>query len=170
MNESKLFRTSEQGSVLIITIIVLLLLTVLGLGAVALNSTQTRIATNSADAQVSFQTAEGTLRLAESNLVFGIYQHSSFLANTRGLYIQDPTNAPKWNNNTFWSDSNAVLSGFQGQSKIPASFFIEQLPSVVTQGTGFKTSQSVAIYRITAQAVGPSGGSVVRLQSTVKIQ
>ena len=163
-------RSPEKGSVLIVTLVVLVLLTILGLGAVALNSTQTRIATNSADSQIAFQTAEGALRFAESNLVAGTYGRGDFLASTNGLYLLQPDVAPKWSDSAFWSDSTKVKSGYQGSAKTAASFYIEQLPSVVAPGTGFKTAQSIAIYRITAQAVGPSGGSTVRLQSTVKIQ
>ncbi len=163
------FTNREQGSTLIVTIILVLLLTILGLGGIAVNSTQTRIATNAADSQIAFQTAEGALRLVQSGLLSGTYPKQNFLANSGGLYLLQPSNAPLWKT-IDWSSSSDVISGFQGSSSSPSKFFIEQLPSVVPPGTGFKTPQSISIYRVTARAVGASGGSPVILQDTIRIQ
>ena len=157
----------QNGSVLIVTLLIMLMLTIMAVSEVSFNSTQTRIAPNSADAQVAFQTAEGALNEATNNLLAGTYPASSFLANANGLYLFNATNAPLWTTVNWTSAGNVILS-FQGSSSAPAAFFIEQLPSVIKGGQNVNLPTQV--YRITARAVGASGSSPVILQSTVQIQ
>lgn len=160
-------QVSQIGSVLILTLIVMLMLTVMAVAEVSLNSTQTRIATNTTDAQVAFQTAEGALNDAKNNLLAGHYAATSFLANANGFYLFNANNAPLWTT-VNWTNANAVVMSFQGGSRTQAAFFIELLPSVVQAGqnAGLPTQ----VYRITARAVGASGNSPVILQSTIQIQ
>ncbi|MFC5474695.1 pilus assembly PilX family protein [Paraherbaspirillum soli] len=158
---------SQRGSVLITTTILVLMLTMMALAALSLNSTQTRIATNAADAQVAFQAAEGALNQAINNVLAGNYAAGGFLANTKGLYLFSASSAPLWSS-VDWTSSSAVIQSFQGGSSAPAAFIIEQLPSVIRPGQNMKTPAQ--IYRITARAVGASGNSPVVLQSTVQIQ
>jgi len=160
--------STQRGVALLTTMMLLVMLTILALAAYSLNTTQTRVATNSADSMVAYQTAEGTLAQAESDLFAGTYADSSFAANSNGLYVFDPAAAPVWKDPAIWSSTNGVLQGFQGGSSAPAAYLIERLPSVSRPGSDMKTQTRV--YRITARAVGKSGGSPVILQSTVLVQ
>ncbi len=160
-------RRQQRGSVLIITVILVLLLTILGLGTVSLNTTQTRIATNSADAQISFQTAEGVLNQAQTKLIAGDYAYANFLAGDNGLYLFDPAVAPVWTT-IDWSIAGVAIPSFQGKSAVPGAYIIELLPSFVRPGQSLK--RVTRVFRITARAVGPSGGAPVLLQSTVQLQ
>ena len=162
-----LFDKKQQGSVLIITLLLMLMLTLLAITQVSLNSTQTRIASNTADTQIAFQTTEGALNEATNNLFAGNYAASDFLTNTKGLYLFNANQAPLWIT-IDWGNSNAVIPSFQGSSKTQADFIIELLPSIVKSGQNIAFPTQV--YRITARAVGPSGGSAVILQTTVQIQ
>ncbi|MEB0135125.1 pilus assembly protein [Actimicrobium sp. CCC2.4] len=164
---SSLPRYQQRGSVLIITVILVLLLTILGLGTVSLNTTQTRIATNSADAQISFQTAEGVLNQAQTNLVAGDYAYANFMAGDNGLYVFDPAAAPIWTT-IDWSSASAAVQSFQGKSNAPGAYIIELLPSFIRPGQSLK--KVTRVFRVTARAVGPSGGAPVLLQSTVQLQ
>ncbi len=157
----------ETGSVLIITILVLIVLTIVAVAQVSFNSTQTRIATNTTDAQIAFQTAQGALNDATNNLFANTYSTSGFLANANGLYLFNPNAAPLWTT-VDWTNAGAVITSFQGSSNAQAAFIIEQLPSVIAGGQNLDLPTQV--YRITVRAVGASGGSPVILQSTVKIQ
>ena len=58
MNYS-LNRRAQKGYILLMTLILLVMLTVLALAAVSLNSTQTRIAANATDTEISFEKTEG---------------------------------------------------------------------------------------------------------------
>ncbi len=157
---------AQRGSILIITIMLLLMVTVLAVGALSLNSSQTRMATNTADAQIAFQTAEGALNQVQSNLLAGNYPDASFYANTAGFYVFDPAVAPLATTVNF--TTSAAVQGFPGSSGTAASFIIELLPSFVRPGQSMQ--QATRVYRITSRAVGPSGGSEVKLQATVQVQ
>jgi type IV pilus assembly protein PilX len=155
-------RASQRASVLITTMILLMMLTVLGLAMISLNTTQTRIATNSADAQAAYQTAEGALNQAAANLQAGSYPLANFTANTNGLYIFNSASAPLWTT-VVWSNATAAIQCTACGSSTNAAYVIEYLPAVNIPGT--PTPQRV--YRITARAVGISGSSPVMLQATV---
>lgn len=160
-------KRSQHGSVLIITLLLMLMLTIIAVTQVSYNSTQTHIATNSADAQIAFQTAEGALNEATNNLIAGNFSSTGFLSNTNGLYLLDPNNAPVWST-IDWTNAGAVIMSFQGGSSTQAAYMIEQLPSVIRPGQSSSTPTQV--YRITAHAVGASGNSPVILQSTEQLQ
>jgi type IV pilus assembly protein PilX len=155
-----------RGSVLLTTVILLLMITVLAIGALSLNSTQTRIATNSADAQIAFQTAEGALNQVQSSLLAGNIPDSNFINAVSGYYFEDPTVPALWKT-VNWSGTAGVIQSFQGNSSAPAAYFIEQLPPGIRPGIG--QNQKVGIYRITVHAVGPSGGAPVTLQAVVQV-
>ena len=154
-------RSSQRASVLITTMILLIMLTVLGLAMISLNSTQTRIATNSADAQEAYQTAEGALNQGAANLQSGSYTLADFIANTNGLYTFNAAGAPIWTTVAWTSASGAIQCTACGAST-QAAYIIEYLPPVVVPGSAPKHA-----YRITARAVGISGKSPVELQATV---
>jgi type IV pilus assembly protein PilX len=160
--------SSQRGVALLTIMMLLVMLTILALAVFSLNTTQTRVAANSADSMVAYQTAEGTLAQVESALLAGTYADSSFAANSNGLYVFDPSAAPVWKTPSIWSSATAVLPGFQGGSSARAAYLIEKLPPVSKPGNNMKTPTFV--YRITARAVGQSGGSAVILQSTVSVQ
>lgn len=162
-------RTAQKGYILLLTLVFLIILTVLALTGVSLNSTQTRIAANATDTEVSFETAEGALNQAINYLLNGTYTANAFLQNSNGLYQYDPTAPPLWTTIN-WSSSTAVINSFQGSSSSKASYFIEQLPSVVQPGQNMRSPMYTYVYRITARVVGASGNSSVILQTTTEIQ
>ena len=162
-------RSSQRASVLITTLILLIMLTVLALGMLSLNTTQTRIATNTADAQQAYQTAEGALNQASLNVQSGSYAMADFLANTNGLYLFDSATAALWTTLTDagagtggWSDAASAIQCTTCGASTNASYIIEYLPPVAVPGSGPKRA-----YRITAHATGISGNSPVMLQGTV---
>lgn len=156
-----------HGSVLILSLMLLVMLTLMAVTQVSFNSIQTHIATNSADLNVAFQTAEGALNEATNQLVAGTIATTGFLSNTNGLYLANATNPPLFSS-IDWTNPNAVIFGFQGGSSTQAAYLIEQLPSVVRPGQNMMTAAQV--FRITARAVGASGQSPVMLQSTEQLQ
>ena len=154
-------RTTQRGSVLITTLILLIMLTVLGLAMISLNSTQTRIATNSSDAQQAYQTAEGALNQAANNLLAGNYTQAGFIANTNGLYAFDTSITPRWQSVDWTNGTNVTQCTTCGMGT-QAAFIIEYMPPVNVPGVGARQ-----VYRVTARALGVSGKSPVVLQSTV---
>lgn len=157
----------QKGSVLILALILLIMLTVMAVTEMSMNTSQTRIASNSADEQVAFHTAEAALNEATTNLLSGIYSNASFLSNANGLYLFNPANPPLWTT-VNWASSSSVIKSFKGTSNTQAAYIIEQLPSIIQGGQNINLPAQV--YRITARGVGASGNSIVVLQSTVQIQ
>jgi type IV pilus assembly protein PilX len=163
----------QRGSILIATIFLVLMLTILGIGAMSLNTTQTRIATNTADSQTAFQTAEGALTEAQAILTVPNYDHKSFPIGNAGYYAFTVGNAPTWTT-IDWTGNTAAVS-FQGKAKNPGYYIIEQLGVTPIVGTGTNPKNGVPQpvnwnYRITSRAFGASGGPMVMLQATVQIQ
>jgi type IV pilus assembly protein PilX len=159
--------TKQSGSVLITTLILLVMLTVLTLATISLNTTQTRVAANTADAQEAYQTAEGALNQAASKLRAGTYVLANFVANTNGLYIFDPANQQIWttvNSANTWSNAASAIQCTNCGVSTSAAYIIEYMPPVTVPGTGPQR-----VYRVTAHAVGVSGKSPVTLQAVVLI-
>src|ERR1700683_77089 len=167
----------ERGIVLFVALIFLLILSLLGVTAARMQTSEERMARNDDNRQLGAQAAEAALRNAESGLLSGLY--TNFTANTNGLY--DPT----WSNGSpvptlNWSSASAVLT-YAGPAlaSIPAAsqspkFVIESLPSIAAAGDDIaRTSMSapsppVPVYRVTAQGVGADGTSTTTLQSIVR--
>jgi len=170
MMKTPLRSRPQRGVVLIATAVLLVILTIISLAGVSMISTQTRVATNSADVQVAYQTAEGALNAAQNALIAGSIDPRLFLNNTAGYYTLDPSSAPVWANAQLWLPANAgkVAQGFQGGSAAKALYVIEQLPSVIKPGQDMK--RPTQVYRVTARATGSSGNAPVVLQSTVQLQ
>jgi type IV pilus assembly protein PilX len=144
----------------------LILLTILALAEVSLNINETRIVTNAMDAQVAFQTAEGASNEALNNLKVGNYTPGNFFLNSNGLFIYNAANPNLWIGMN-WT-GNQVIQSFQGNSKLPAAYFIERLPSAIQPGQNMQ--KPVYVYRITTRAVGASGQLPTIIQTTMQIQ
>lgn len=158
---------AQHGSVLILALILLIMLTVMAVTEMSINTVQTRVAANTTDQQIAFHTAEGALNEATNNLLSGQYSLTDFINNTNGLYLANPANAPLWTT-IDWNSSSSVIKSFQGNSIAQSAYIIEQLPSIIVGGQGMNSPANV--FRITARGVGASNNAVVILQSTVQIQ
>lgn len=153
----------QTGFVLITALILVVILTVLALAGEVLNSTQTRIAANTASQQTTFQAAEGALNQAQTNLYTGLYTQSTFLANANGLYTYNQNSVPLWTT-VNWNSGSVIVSAWGGlPTGVKAAFIIEMMPSVNLPGGPSN------VYRITAYATQSSGGSPIMLQSMVLI-
>lgn len=163
---------AQRGSVLVVTILLLLALTIIGVSTISMNSTQTRIATNSADQQIAFQTAEGALNQAQQAILTGVANNtitvSSFQESSpsnTGLYVTQQDNTALWKT-VDWTASSAIQA-FQGKSAQPSAYIVELLPSFHVKGTS--QDQRTLAFRISVRAVGASGNSPVILQTVFQI-
>lgn len=159
-------RKTEQGFILITTLVLLIILTILGVSQISINSTQTQVATNVADSENTFEKTEGAVNDAINKMLAHSYTASNFASNANGLYLFNQSNTPIWQTVT-WSCS-AVISSFSGLNGAQSSYLIEQLPSVAQPGQNMKSLTKV--YRITARAAKQTGNSSVLIQSTVQIK
>lgn len=166
-NLAALTQRTQQGFVLIITLVLIIILTVLALTQISLNTTQTRIAANATESEVGFEKTEGAVNEAINLILNGTYNPTNFILNGNGLYLLDHNASSLWKT-VNWSSSTATINSFQGDTSSQAKYIIEKLPSVIQPGQNMKSPTH--IYRITARSVGASGNNSVVLQSTLKVQ
>jgi len=180
MKESKYsmpFFENQRGSALIISLIFLLLLTIIGVAAMQSATLQERMAGNTRDRNVAFQSAEGAMRGAED--VLGAATLPTFNNSAAG-YRQPLTQAGKgdyWMTTYNWTGAAGANAGSQeytarsyaGVAAAPR-FVIEQLPTVAKVGESVKLGQleEGGFYRVTTRAVGTTPETAIILQSVFK--
>ena len=168
---------NQSGVVLLVSLIMLLLLTMIGVTASQVTSFEEKMAGNSIDRNLAFQAAEAALSAAEAVVT------TATLNCTNGRYPAFDSDCdgtadsiPVWESTGCWSVGSIPLKSvaytagtLEGVSEAPR-YIIESLPgfacsnpaSATCTGAGEKKYYH---YRITARAVGGSDSSVVMLQS-----
>jgi len=159
----------QTGSALIVSLLILVVLTLIGVTAVSTSGLEERMAGNSRDEQVAFQSAEVALRDGEA-FIDNLASTAGF-NNSNGLYASDA--APDIStNSSVWSGSNSkvysgTLSGVHSAPRFIIQVLNAQGNSNVNIG-GYGVSAgvgSVTNFRITARGTGISDTSAVILQS-----
>lgn len=175
----------QNGAVLIISLILLLLLTLIGASSIQTTSLEEKMTGNIRDENLAFQAAETALRAGEARAT--TLDITSFsVANNgtggTGLYTTIGTGAQAsgyWQT-VDWTNNTAVATYTGGSLNYIHSapqYIIEELtPTPSTSGTTTNTSgsleagmaagsQTITWYRITARGTGASDNAVVILQS-----
>jgi type IV pilus assembly protein PilX len=158
---------SERGAALIVSLIFLLVLTLLGVGAMRTTNMQERMAGNLRDSNLAFQAAESALREGEELL-----QQATLpvFSGTGGLIQRDDAagQASFWRTYD-WAGNSMTATAVAGTADAP-QYVIEELPPVPAQGGSlrFGALPEVAFYRVTARAVGGTVDAVSVLQVTYR--
>jgi len=169
----------QRGSVLLISLVVLLVLTLLGLSGMRSTVLEEKMAGNMRDSELAFQAAEAALREAERFIETDIISIVAFDNDgSDGLYNNSDDRI--WENIT-WTDADSlVYAGFDSASAADINvttaprYVIQHLVSLGSQadvlnqgnygqGTGAGTTET---FLITARGTGGSDSAVVFLQST----
>jgi type IV pilus assembly protein PilX len=158
-------QTAQNGAVLLLTLIFMVLLMILGGSAVSTIVLEERMAGNMRDKNLSFQAAEAALVKAESDLVATptlIDGAGNYPLNSTRKPAGDPGRTAYWTGFT-WDANNATQST-DDLEDVPttAYYVIEQLPSPADAFTEGPTEA----YRITVRATGGSASAVTVLQAT----
>jgi type IV pilus assembly protein PilX len=169
----------QSGSVLFISLIVLLVLTLIGITGMRTSIMEEKMAGNMRDNELAFQAAEAALRDAEKYIKDNVISTTAFDADgSDGLYNRSDDRI--WENIT-WTDTDSLkYTGFDSATTTGVNvtsaprYVIQHLASVGSavdklnqgnygQGTG---AGEVQTFTITARGTGGSDDSVVYLQST----
>jgi type IV pilus assembly protein PilX len=179
-------RSRQQGAVLYIALILLLILTIIGVAAARLQSGEAVMARNDHNHQLAMQAAEAALRNTEINLIDGNWTLPDFVQNAKGLYvladyaqlsgtsIADQIN---WNAN-YPNPNTAQAMKYTGPalsdappSPIVTQVIIEDLPPVARPGdplcTPSNQTNSCSVFRIIAHAVGADASASATLQTVI---
>ncbi|MGA2398928.1 MAG: pilus assembly protein [Steroidobacteraceae bacterium] len=177
-------RSQQRGVVLFVALILLLILSLLGVTAARMQTTEERMARNEDNRQIGAQAAEAALRAAEYGLTNGLYAASQFANNANGFYELNPTSgsvlqqAPP----SVWNTPGATITYPDPANPMPAltslpaaaqspKYIIENLPAVAMPGDSINQVQyatpvsPVTVYRVTANATGADSSSTTILQS-----
>lgn len=182
MNRSvQIHRREEQGSTLLMSLILLLVMTVLTFTGGSNTIMDERMALNTRDRQSALEAAEAALKAAESYIESSIITTSAFDTNgADGLYNSSFSllwTLVDWNSSDGTNTKEAIThSGFGVSYSVAAApkYIIEHYGSVgeeadtvnvdnYGQGTG---AGKVELFRITARGVGGTDKAVVYLQTT----
>ena len=166
-------KSKQNGAVLAITIIFLLLLTILGMAAIENSIIQSKIENNLTDADRAFQAAESALREGESFL-FGL-SAKPIIVNTCQIkpcvLIHNSTLYPENQNLSWWETNGTIYQGSLPVKVAARPLYIIQfqrfIPDDNTIGLGQGTSSGKYYYQITARGTGSNINSISILQSVV---
>ncbi|HEV3183224.1 MAG TPA: PilX N-terminal domain-containing pilus assembly protein [Steroidobacteraceae bacterium] len=180
-------RSRQQGAVLYISLILLIILTIIGVAAARLQTGEAVMARNDHNHQLAMQYAEAALRDAEINLADGIWSIPQFAANAGGLYVLQTEvqgglpsclTGCSIADTVNWTPANPAAMPYSGAvlanapaSTVQTQVIIENLPPVARAGdplcTPSSQTQSCSVYRVTAHAVGGDASASATLQSII---
>jgi type IV pilus assembly protein PilX len=174
----------QRGITLVIALIFLLVLTLLGVTAMQSTVVEERIAGNTRDKDVAFQSAEAGLRAGET-LLTGVGGLAPNVCTAPGMVFGAAPNAGLINNvgggagvqyasTAYWlaqlwdaTDSRATSAAMTG-AQAAARYVIEYVAgpgsTTITQPSG-----TVMMFRVTAKGGGVTPGSISILQTNFKV-
>ncbi|MCX4027131.1 hypothetical protein H0A36_08995 [Endozoicomonas sp. SM1973] len=165
----------QQGAVLFISLIILLVLSVIGINAVDRTNLDSKISANFRDYNVAFQTAEATLMDAETFVQNNIGTLADFSdSGANGLYSKNAADSSMWQN---WKNINTKEISSQKKSDFKVSgtpeYYIENYATIKPENASLNQDNygesaalgEVEVFRVTARGVGTSPDSQVILQS-----
>lgn len=168
-------KSGQRGMTLVIALIFLLILTLLGVTAMQSTVVEERIAGNTRDRDVAFQSAEAGLRAGEAYLTanacspgitFGAPPNAGLINNVGGAAATVQYGSSDYWMSQPWDATDSIASGTALAGVVtPARYVIE----LVSGTSGAQIAGATLIYRITAKGAGVTSGSVSILQSTFKV-
>lgn len=145
----------QRGATLIVALIFLIVLSLLGVAAVQNNTLQERMAGNTRDRDLAFESAEAALRDAKDKIA--TLRPGPWDGSVAGLSTYDPArdnNLAYWTNTTSWTSHKTPSATVANVSAQP-QYRIEKKPPV----------GSTEYYRVTTRGFGASSTTVVILQA-----
>lgn len=165
----------QRGSILVVSLMILVVLTMIGVSSMSTTSLQEKMAGNFRDRQIAFQAAEYTLAYAEDYARNNINSASIF-NNSNGLYAtySGPTNLNAFDS-SWWTGTNSqVLPTTIAQVRTQPRFIIEyrgdigqeEGTSINVGGYGVNSGGGeISNFRVTVRATGLSNDTMIILQS-----
>ena len=166
----------EQGVVLFMSLVMLLIITVLGLSSVQTTSMQERMARNSRDSNLAFISAEAGLKSAEFVVSRYVVEESldALVESSPGLFFEKSYNGTQnWENFDWENGDYYVADAVEGTAAVP-KYIVEIVQAVtayednvnlnnIDQDMGASRTH---IYRITAYGTGGTPNTHAMIQST----
>ena len=165
---------SQQGWVLIIGLVVLVMLTIIAMALMRTTLLEEKMAGANRDINLSFEAAEAGLRGAET-WIENQADDSAFSATGAGLYAEGTADdePPPFGIDTDWDDADSrVLSSKPHGVKTAPRYMIKKVDEIGDEGSlnisGYgetDLTQKSVIYRITARGTGGNDSTQTVLRS-----
>lgn len=158
-------RQRERGAVLIVSLIILLIVTMIAVSSMQGTVLEEKMAGNTRDRNVAFQTAESAVREAE-DFIEGVVSLGSFNG-TGGLY-GETDGIPYFRDPVTWSDpaQHVVAGQTYGSYEAPRYFIKHRTTVIGTEGamnmSGYgdnKGTGDVSVFVITGRGTGAGADS-----------
>lgn len=169
----------QRGVALVMGLVFLIILTLLGIGAMNTTALEEKMAFNAKDRNLAFQAAETALRYSENWIGSQLGAPTGFPDNAKGLYDPSTTATPVWDSVAWTGSTNLVAypntpgqtgTGSLAQISTQPKYVIEYLGEMTPPGGSLTmtntTSNRVHYYRVTARGTGGTNAAVVMVQST----
>lgn len=170
------FPRAQRGVALAVVLILLLVMTLLALTSLRGTLLEERMSANLMDRSLSFQAAEAALREGEA-LAAGKPPLPAAGCSNGVCARVDPAAAPRWQDETVWSNARVAVVNLGGVTARPR-FFVELLADNVPAKGSCTTSEDVSPdaacsgtehrYRITARSEAVGRAAVI-LQSNYAV-
>jgi len=167
----------QQGAVLFVSLIILLLMTLIGISGMQTTVLEEKMSGNFKDRVMSFEAGESALRAAEEVLRVTLVL-PTFTGGTVGYYEPTTSGAARWDESvTDWQfavagtgDDPIVYGGTLSSIATAPAYIIEEMPAINESGGSLEAGVVLEnrYYRITTRATGGTDTAVVMLQSTYK--
>jgi len=152
-------RHSQHGAVLIISLLILLILTIMGVSSMRSSALEEKMASNSRDRNVGFQSAETAMRAAEV-YIESLATTGNF-NDTNGLYSSIGNEPDPYDPNT-WSTAGAFRSATAPGGSNAAKYYISRAGTIKENDTleiPPSVINDITIFRIVARGEGATPGS-----------
>ena len=165
-------QTKQTGATLIVSLLILLVMTLLGVTAMQTNILEEKMSGNSKDVSLSLQAAEAALREAEAYVETIVSPAAAFDGNTAWLY-PDGTNVDVYADAT-WTTARSYQTGNITNITTRPKYVIELTGEIGEATTdinidgGYTDSSgagTVKSFRVTARGTGGSDSTVTLLQA-----
>lgn len=160
----------ESGVVLVVTLIMLLILTILGLMASDTSTLQYRMTTHSQKREQAFETAEAAMTQARAKLLLGS------LCTTfggSGCYPENtPGTTPRWKR-VDWTASGATFLFTPSPTLVRTRYFVEKMPPSPAPGQNvsrpnYGNVPPLQFFQIVAEASGDGTPEQVVLEKDLR--
>jgi type IV pilus assembly protein PilX len=162
-------KQNQQGAVLLIGLIMVIVLSVLIAGSVKTTLLQQKMTVNLRDKDLSFQAAESALRAGELYLQdTDEGTLSTAFDDSNGLYQFNKSR--DLSSDTSWSSLSTVDIASLHQVRGKAGYMVEELPPIKAPGESLAIpmDEKSHYYRVTSKSKGGTDNAETILQSTYK--
>lgn len=163
-------RSRQQGAVMVVSLVLLLVMTILALGASQSTRLQERMAGNQRDMEIALQSAEASLRAGDLLLATTDPNRCSAAGGSacdsyerNSLPVNMTRNDKDWWD--LWGRDYTLAMGVKSTPEFVIEY-VEKKPDTLSGGVMGIPNMTREFYRVTARSSGMSDSAQVVLQST----